>query len=152
MGRRDGLSHGRGISIFEAGQLPLQAAQFDFIVGIIPGRAEYRIHVFAPPNEEPRIIATQQKIGILNNPSLIRNHDSGVIYSTQELRMSKGGIERAKDWSIKTVLACGLNFGAVDLLQSEDGLLYVLECNSAPGTSSLPIYSAYKEEFRKLLV
>lgn len=149
LGRRDGLSGGRGIAIFEKGQLPLQAAQYDFITGIIPGKAEYRIHVGKLPDNTFTIIATQQKVGVRNNESIIRNHASGVIYSQQDLRMSEKGRTRAKEWAIHTVQAVGLDFGAVDLLQSIDGKLYVLEVNTAPGISSEPMFDAYLEYFQQ---
>lgn len=149
LGRRDGLSGGRGISIFEKGQLPLQAAQFDFIVGIIPGKAEYRVHVGKLPDGSWTTIATQQKLNVRRNESIIRNHDSGVIYSTQPLRMSEKGQARAEHWARLAVEACGLDFAAVDLMQSEDGKLYVLEVNTGPGVGSAPMFNAYLEYFKQ---
>jgi hypothetical protein len=34
----------------------------------------------------------------------------------------------------RSVDALGLDFGAVDIIEGQDGQFYVLECNSAPGT------------------
>lgn len=151
LGRRDGLSGGKGISIFERGQLPLQAAQYDFIVGIIPGKAEYRVHIGRDSDGNWRVIATQQKTGVKDNPNVIRNHANGVIYSMQPLKMSAEGQARAADWARKAVEGAGLDFGAVDLMQSTDGKLYMLEINSAPGISSEPMFEAYKDYFQRFL-
>ncbi len=152
LGRRDGLSAGRGITVFERGQLPLQAAQYDLCVGIIPGRAEYRIHVGRLPDGSWSTIATQQKMGVAGNESVVRNYASGVRYSLQPLKMSVKGQARAEAWAAATVQACGLDFGAVDLLQSTDGLLYVLEVNTAPGISSEPLFEAYKRYIQNYVI
>jgi hypothetical protein len=149
LGRRDGLSGGRGISIFEKGQEPLQAAEFDFMVGIIPKIAEYRIHVGKLPDGVFTILATQQKMGVRESGRIINNHASGLIYSAQELRLSTEGRVRANNMAISAIQACGLDFGAVDLMQSADHKLYVLEVNTAPGCTSTPIYQTYLNYFRK---
>jgi len=151
LGRRDGLSGGRGITIFKQGELPLQAAQYDFIVGIIPGKHEYRIHVGKLPSGEYSILATQQKMNVRHNENIIRNYQSGVRYSTQELLMSERGRERAKNKAIQAVQACGLDFGAVDMTQGEDGRLYILEINTAPGISSEPMFNAYLNYFKNYM-
>lgn len=152
LGRRDGLSGGRGITIFEHGQLPLQAAQFDLCVGIIPKIAEYRIHVGRLPGEEHKVLAEQQKLGVYQSATIINNFSNGTTFSIQELRMSRSGKERARTMAIRATSACGLDFAAVDLVQGADHTLYLLECNTAPGIRTPKLFDIYLEFFRNLII
>jgi glutathione synthase/RimK-type ligase-like ATP-grasp enzyme len=57
------------------------------------------------------------------------SYDNGYIFARE-------GIERPADLdtiSINTMQALGLNYGALDIIKSEDGKLYILEVNTAFG-------------------
>lgn len=150
LGRRDGLSGGRGITIYQNGQPP--TLEHDFLVGIVPIIAEYRIHVFRPSHEEPyRIIARQQKIGVMNASHIIHNYNHGITFSLQDLRLSDRGKERADALAVSAVSVVGLDFGAVDLAQDSDHHLHVLEVNSAPALRTDSLFACYLEAFRSLV-
>lgn len=150
LARRDRLFGGRGITIVEKGQST--NAKFDFLVGIVPVQAEYRIHVGRLDANQPyQIIATQQKVGVRDCESLIHNHDAGVTFSLQPLRMSPRGQARAEEMAKLACQSTGLDFGAVDLMQGRDGRLYILEINTAPGIRTESLYACYLEFFGGLL-
>lgn len=157
LARRDGLSAGAGITVYGAGEVPLQAAQYDFIVGILRSTLECRIHV-GKVGEEYTILATQQKMGVRDNPEVVRNYASGVRYSLQPIAVSDAGRMRANQLAIQAVQALGLDFGAVDLLLTSADMqkgwrnkFVVLEVNTAPGISSEPLYAVYRDYIRNFV-
>lgn len=150
LARRDRLFGGRGITVVERGQRT--DVRYDFLVGIIPCKAEYRIHVGRLDAEQNyQVIATQQKVGVRDSTSIIHNHDNGITFSLQPLRMSERGQRRAEEMAKLALQATDLDFGAVDLMQGQDGRLYVLEVNTAPGIRTESLYQRYLEFFRGLL-
>ncbi len=146
LGRKDGLSGGRGIVIYNAGETPTR--RHDFYTPVIQCRREFRIHVW---NEA--IICIQKK-RIANATSIIHNHDNGVIFQTipmDQFNIGRNSTEIIRSRAIAAVSALELNFGAVDILQEQDtNELYVLEVNTAPGISSQPVYNAYKQAISEL--
>ena len=107
---------------------------------------EFRIHVM-----DGNIIYKQQKLRKNNHDharsELIRSYDNGWVFSSN-LRFYK---EDIGDQAIKAVRACGLDFGAVDMLWShKDSKAYALEVNSAPGIEAGSL-DAYAEAFKKKL-
>jgi hypothetical protein len=95
-----------------------------------PNRIEYRCHVMMG-----KVIHTQQKKrrnGWRDDPTFsdtVRNYHHGWIFAIQNVHPS----EATKQTSIDAVEAMGLDFGAVDIMQTPDGTGYVLEVNTAPG-------------------
>lgn len=148
LGRKDGLSGGRGIMVYTNGTEIVQ--EHDFYVPVIPCRREFRIHVF---NKE--IVAIQKK-RIANAISIIHNHDNGVLFQNIPLDDFNIGARKTseiKEMALAATQAVGLDFAAIDVLQEQGtNELFILEANSAPGISSQPIYHIYLELFRKLVI
>ena len=101
----------------------------DFYTGYIPKDKEFRVWVWrgkalgtylkgykeSEPGEPPNFKATQWiQDGFQRNPP-----------------------QEVTEGAIKAVRACGLDFGAVDVLVGKDRGVYVLEVNSAPGIDVL---------------
>lgn len=159
LGRRDGLSGGAGIVVYPAGRRPYYGSH-SFYSMVIPKRNEFRIHVL-----NGRVITEQIKYMMRGSKStLIRSYDNGARYSPKSLEheMTSAAAHLAREIAIDAVKACGLAFGAVDMIYSKDEKLYVLEVNTAPGVTpgqdELPprwdmprTFEAYVEAFRKLI-
>ena len=99
------------------------------------GRArEYRVHVF---NGE--VIDVQQKKRREGNDSdgTIKNVDNGWVFVRDEITTPPRSIF---DVAVRSVVALGLDFGAVDIL-TKDGNCYVLEVNTACGLEGSTITS-----------
>jgi hypothetical protein len=94
-----------------------------------PKREEYRVHVF-----RGKVIDVQQKRRRKDwsgdkKDTHVRNLANGYIFA-------RAGVELpgvARDASIATVTALGLDFGAVDIGVNKHGVPTVYECNTAPG-------------------
>lgn len=111
----------------------------------IPTKAEYRVHVFGD-----QIIKTSQKI--LTEPELatqpwIRNLGAGYTFRQSENRLSGA----SRGMAIDAVHALGLNFGAVDVIISDDDQTYILEVNTAPGLQTDTSIEAYLEQFKQAI-
>lgn len=127
-------SGGKGIVEFSLADTPaLLPEDFENIplfVKYIPKVAEYRVHVF-----NGAVIDVQRKRksreALANeevNPR-IRNHDNGWVFTRENCTINDTIVGRA----IGAVSALGLDFGAVDIIVSRNGTVYVLEVNTAPG-------------------
>lgn len=124
-----------------------------FTQGITGRRTELRIHVV-----RGKVVLSQVKLrkeGHADNPNsntIVRNVDSGWVYGVNTVE-EFAGLEACKVAAIESVQACGLDFGAVDIVYKHQGdKAYVLEINTAPGLaeegSSLEAYAtAFKEMF-----
>lgn len=106
---------------------------------------EYRAHVAFG-----QVIFVQQKKRVSDkeqtkDEKLIRNYDNGWVFCPRELdEVSK----EITDAAVNAVAGLGLDFGAIDLVVGrDDGLPYVLECNTAPGLASPGLIEAYKNAF-----
>ena len=124
---------GRGIVLAKAREdglveLPIRCPLF---VKYKKKRKEFRVHVF-----QGRVIDVSEKRRVRkeNRPAefdgYIRNHANGWVFC-------RDGVVRPADLdtlAISAVAACGLDFGAVDVIWNEkENLCYVLEVNTAPG-------------------
>jgi Glutathione synthase/Ribosomal protein S6 modification enzyme (glutaminyl transferase) len=116
---------GAGIVVLERGVDIPPAPLYTQYLG---RRTEWRIHVF-----KDRVLDVQYKArkrdGLPTN-YVIRNHANGWIYARNVMLTV---VEEAKVQAIKAVQTCGLDFGAVDVVVKEDGSVFVLEINTAPG-------------------
>jgi len=111
----------------------------------VKSRQEWRVHVF-----QEDVLFTQRKV---RNPEVgpdeadwwVRSHQNGFMFQ----RNNETEPDGLRDIAIQSVQACGLDFGAVDILWNErEDLLYVLEVNTAPnleGTSVLEYASKLQE-------
>ncbi len=145
--RRDGLTGGEGITPFRVGE-PIPEARWDFAVERVSCSRELRIHVFCG-----RVIAEQVKLVPPGNTNPIHSFKNGCTFSTQQLDrfLTPSLLERARSLCIKAVEAAKLDFGAVDLILNKREDFYLLEVNSAPGLRSEPVFTAYQQEFQKLV-
>lgn len=105
---------------------------------------EYRIHVM---NGE--VFFVQRKARKLDVPDdqvnwKVRNLDGGFIYANQNVDVA----DVAKQYAITAVKALGLDFGAVDILQTKRGNFFVLEVNTACGLAGTTL-DKYVEAFQK---
>jgi len=116
---------------------------------------EYRLHVMRVPSNYSiywmdedlyTVIYTQKKLRRRATPDSevnwqVRNHANGFIYAMVDpLLMSRDN--GAPKMACDAVKALGLDFGAVDMVQTHSGKFFVLEINSAPMlvNRSLDIY------------
>lgn len=98
---------------------------YEYAVKYIPTKREYRIHVFK--NE---IIKVSEKVETEpeNAVPYIRNLDHGYTFRHERTEISK-----ESEWlAVEAVRALDLDFGAVDLVVSDEEISYVLEVNTAP--------------------
>jgi glutathione synthase/RimK-type ligase-like ATP-grasp enzyme len=98
-------------------------------VKYVKKQQEFRVHVAFG-----EVIDVQEKrqrkdyTGDVNHQ--VRNHHTGWVYCREEIQAPAG----LQAMAIATVLALGLDFGAVDLIYNRKGdAIYVLEVNTAPG-------------------
>ena len=99
---------------------------------------EYRVHVF-----DGKVIDYTQKkrkSGV-ESSEFIRNSESGWVFCRENVTLPKA----VESVSIAAIKALGLDFGAVDVLQSTiNNGVYVLEINTAPGIEGTTL-EKYKE-------
>lgn len=113
---------------------PLYTKQFK-------ARHEYRVHVFGPYTFVQK---KRRRNG--TEPNAVRNHANGYVYCTN-------GVEApacVTSAAAAAIAACGLDFGAVDILCTEGGEARVLEVNTAPGLEGRTL-DFYVERFNEKL-
>lgn len=93
----------------------------------IPDCREFRIHIF-----RGRMINAQEKLkknGVKHDP-YVRSEENGYVFARKNIQVPYGVIPEAR----KAISALGLDFGAADVLYSENkNQAYILEVNTAPG-------------------
>lgn len=114
---------------------------------------EYRVHVAGG-----EVILYQKKSRRVNEDGEVvtadgaeadvRNLASNWVYRTGNLER----LERIEQLAVQAIHALGLDFGAVDIIKDEEGRVYVLEVNTAPGISNTETAQAYINAFRNLIV
>jgi hypothetical protein len=95
-------------------------------------RREYRVHVLCN-----NVIDTTRKARRMAEGDstqdcgeLVRNHDANWVYQRSGFEIPEG----LRELAVSAVKACGLHFGAVDIVvEKNTGNQYVLEVNTAPG-------------------
>lgn len=116
---------GAGIEMVAAGR---ELPRAPLYVQYIKKQDEYRIHVL-----RGSIIAMQRKARDRDNDNpnwQVRNHQNGFIF----IRENVNPPEAARTAAVDAVRACGLDFGAVDIVFNERAnASFVLEVNTAPG-------------------
>lgn len=102
------------------------AAGFDWFSSYIPLDTEYRAWIFRGECldiYEKVMVRPHEYVHVAG-----RNFRQG--FEFKRLENQPADVAQT---AIAGVAAIGYDFGALDLLRGEDGLIYVLECNSAPG-------------------
>lgn len=125
-------------TVFEPQEIAWRIASgSDWFSTYIPIETEFR--VWAYRNE---VLGTYKKQ--MNRPSdyktIGRNFANGFDFVSAE------NDPDASEAAVKTLAALGYDFAAIDMIRGRDGLVYVLECNSAPGA----IRSGAQETLGKL--
>lgn len=138
LGRKDGLSGGKGIKKYEQGSgLVPTNTNHDFFVKYWKKTHEYRVHVF-----KGQVIDIQQKRRRTewtgNYDPMIRNFDNGWVFCHDNLKGSEHERGQIGATAVAAVSALNLDFGAVDILAryKTSGVLsshVVCEINTAPG-------------------
>ncbi len=128
LGRKDGLTGGAGITIYEKGQQPTE--KHEFYTQVIAKAAEVRIHVAGG-----NVICEQIKFVPAGSKVLIRNFHNGARFSARNIGVEVGteNAAQARQIAIRAAAACGLDFGALDMALTKDGRWIIFEINSAPG-------------------
>ncbi|MDB4302051.1 hypothetical protein N9924_00640 [bacterium] len=115
-------------------------------VRYIPKRQEYRVHVFNGKIMDTQRKARRNDVAKDDVNWRVRNHGNGFIFARNEDMLIPHDLY---DQAIKAVEACGLDFGAVDLIWNEKrDKCYVLEINTAPGLEGTTLdnyINAFKE-------
>lgn len=120
-----------------------------YVVKYVPVKEEYRIHVF---NE--KVIDVRKKV---RNETVTEEQTDYNIRSVHkgwkfvEKNTTHNIPENVLEECTKAVSVLGLDFGAVDLLLSDDNTYYVLEVNSSPGLSMTNTLEKYCEEITKIV-
>jgi hypothetical protein len=143
-------SEGRGIIVVHPGdELPSAPLYTKGITNC----TELRIHIF----KGSVILCAQKKSlgseareerGIEDEPDpYVRNTNNGWIFAVNDIYVS----EKSKEVALAAMESIGLDFGAVDVIQKDGEVSFVLEVNSSPGimegssteTAYLDAFEAY---------
>ena len=130
---------GEGIQIItEPGQLR-DLRDGTLLVAYVPKRMEFRVHMTARSTEPFLLVQKVARAGTTPSNFQIRSHDNGFVFQRSNVRLpSEDAFEQCR----KTLVALGLDFGAVDLIYNERrNLSYVLEVNTAPGMEGSTAFS-----------
>ena len=140
---------GAGIVLLEEAHLEEPAINAPLYVKYVPKKQEYRVHVFRNEVVDVQRKARRKDVADEDVNWKIRNHGNGFIFARGE---ALGDVpEDVLVQSKLAVAACGLDFGAVDVIYSDkEQAAYVLEINSAPGLSGSTL-DGYVQRFRELM-
>ena len=123
----------------------------DYFIKYIPKRNEFRFHIM-----DRKVIRVSQKVRKTeleegeSYDDQCWSHNKG--WRFRGLRLDNPLItEDLKRESIRSLEALGMDFGAVDIIEDEDGKPFVLEINSAPGLEGTTL-DIYVRELRKLIM
>ena len=119
----------------------------------VNNNGEYRVHVF-----DGEVILYQKKsrrvdeetgevITAEGEAADVRNLASNWIYRTGNLNK----LDRVEDLAVEAIQALGLDFGAVDIIMNNDGDVFVLEINTAPGLGNTDTLEAYVEAISNII-
>jgi hypothetical protein len=97
----------------------------DYYIRYIPRATEYRTWIY-----RRRHLGTYEKVQVKAANRIGANYRNGFSF---QLTPAEAVPEALREIASKAVESLGLDFGAVDVLKGQDGALYVLEVNTAPG-------------------
>lgn len=115
---------------------------------------EYRVHVF----KNKTLLVKKRKLskeklaekGIKDEPKFIRNLGSGFIYSTRLDDVHDNLQSTLRSIGRMAINALGLDFGAVDIMETDHHDLLILEVNTAPGLSNQSTFNFYLKNIMEL--
>lgn len=139
-------SQGQGIRIIRP-QDPTPETQAPLYTQYVKPMVEYRVHVAFG-----KAISVQAKLKRrgeerTDDGQLIRNLANGWVFAVNEIRPID---PQGSQVAVNAVAALGLDFGAVDMILSQNGNYLVLEVNTAPGLSAPSTLEAYKTAFNEV--
>lgn len=123
LGRAESHTRGEDINLIMQWRDAYLTSGNDYFVEYIPTDFEYRMHVV--DGEVIKIHEKRLRSEADNHP-FIRNHETGWVF------VEPRDEPPSEQLAIDAVGALGMDFGAVDMIRSEDGEPYILEVNSAP--------------------
>lgn len=133
---------GAGIVVVRPDNLPPgRIADAPLYTKYFKAKHEARVHVV---NGQTLAQKKRRREGV--EPNMVRNHANGYVYCTGNFTCPANVVDVAK----RAVAALELEFGAVDLLYTNDGEVRVLEVNSAPGLEGSTL-DWYADRFREVL-
>lgn len=149
--RRDGMSQGRGITLYNGTQ---DLDKDCFYSRIFPKTHEFRVHVA----RGQAIDITQKKRSITAGKEadgLLRTHERGWVFAHEDLIITDTkDIDDLKHLCTDAVEALGLDFGAVDVLAVFDkksprrlSRAVICEVNTRPGLENTQTIEAYARAF-----
>jgi hypothetical protein len=117
----------------------------------ISNKGEYRVHVvdgevILYQKKSRRVDDNGEVITAEGAEADVRNLASNWVYRTGNLKR----LDRVEELAVEAIEALGLDFGAVDIIMDENGDVFVLEVNTAPGIGNTETQEAYKNAFLKL--
>jgi glutathione synthase/RimK-type ligase-like ATP-grasp enzyme len=117
----------------------------------INNHGEYRVHVFAGEvilyqKKSRRVDEDGNVVTPEGEEADVRNLASNWVYRTGNLRRT----ERIESLALDAVQALNLDFGAVDIIKDENGDVFVLEVNTAPGLGNTETLEAYTNAINQL--
>jgi hypothetical protein len=133
---------GNGIEIIDRG---VSLPDVPLYTRLMPKKAEWRVHVV-----DGQPVHIQRKARNLSVPDeevnwSVRNLAGGFIFA----HLTETPPEGLSQLGVDAVKAMGLDFGAVDILETPMGKLMVLEVNTAPGLEGTTL-TKYVEAFNKI--
>jgi glutathione synthase/RimK-type ligase-like ATP-grasp enzyme len=141
LGRSESHARGEDINLIMQWRDAYLTDGNDYFVEYIPTELEYRMHVI-----DGEVVQTHEKRlrSEADNHPYIRNAETGWVFVEPR--------EAPPDESIAVdaVGALGMDFGAVDIIRSEDGDPYVLEVNSAPSLDEANL-ARYGDAFAEMM-
>jgi glutathione synthase/RimK-type ligase-like ATP-grasp enzyme len=115
-------------------------------------KSEYRVHVIGGEVKDVVRKARRKDVPDEEVNWKIRNHANGFVFSRGE---ALGDVpEGVKTQALNAIRACGLDFGAVDIIYNDkNNIVHVLEINTAPGMEgeTVHIYGNGLDDFIKIM-
>ena len=136
---------GAGIVIIEGGDA--EVVEAPLYTKYIPKKEEYRVHVFQGEVVDVQRKARSTDVEDENVNWQVRNHANGFIFARNE---DHDVPDDVLVQAARAVEACGLDFGAVDVLWNQKKFeAYVIEVNTAPGLTGETL-EGYASRFNAL--
>lgn len=135
---------GEGIEMLEGDVAVPEAPLY---VQYVPKKDEYRIHVLSGEVVDIQRKSRNREVEDAQVNWQVRNHHNGFVFVRGDVAPPQSVLDQA----ILSVRACGLDFGAVDIIWNDkQKKAYVLECNTAPGLTGSTL-DGYVERFKRIM-